>query len=158
MYVTKEGKEIKCWSKGSPTWPVGAADIAGKAGVCLVEGGADLLAAWHFLVGFGMCREVGVCAMLGAGNRIAQDALGLFRGKRVRIFMDADGPGRKAALRWQGQLADAGAAVECFDLSGLVTAAAHGARPVKDLNDLALCEAGVVGSDEVVEGFVEWGF
>ena len=155
QFQRRDGKALKCWTKGSPTWPVGTADIGGKPGVILVEGGADLLAGWHFVWAFGLHREVGVVAMLGAGCRIAPGALGAYRGKRVRIFMDADVAGQTAALRWQGQLTEAGAAVEVFDLSGLMRA---DGLPVKDLNDLALCPASVLGEPGVREGFVVWDF
>lgn len=154
-FETGQGRSIKCWTKGSPTWPVGTHDIGDKPGVIWVEGGADLLAGWHFVWALGLQGAVGVVAMLGASCRIRKEALGVYKGKRVRIFMDADAAGRKAALRWQGQLVGAGAAVEVFDLSGLVRG--DGA-PVKDLNDLALCSREVIESDEVREGLVVWDF
>lgn len=154
-YTRQDGQEIKCWSKGSPTWPVGAADLEGKAGVLLVEGGADLLAGWHFVWAYGLHGEVGVVAMLGASNRIRTEALRLFAGKRVRIMMDADAAGHAAAGRWQGQLTEAGAVVEVFDLGGLTRA---DGEPVKDLNDLALCSAEVLGQGEIREGFLVWDF
>jgi hypothetical protein len=47
-FVRKDGHEIKAWTKGSPTWPVGAAEIGDRGCVLLVEGGADMLAAFHF--------------------------------------------------------------------------------------------------------------
>lgn len=161
----QRAREIKAWTKGSPSWPIGAAEMGERASVLLVEGGADLLAAYHFLWGFGMLGKVAVVAMLGSSNRIMDEALPFFRGKRVRIMMDADQPkgegevkripSMEAAARWQRQLTTAGAAVESFSLYGLETASG---APVKDLNDLALCSSEVVGSEEITDAFYEWDF
>jgi hypothetical protein len=161
-----EVRTTKAWTAGSPVWPIGAAEMGRRVRILLVEGGADLLAAYHFLHGYGLLGEVAVCAMLGSGNRITEDALPFFEGKRVRIMMDADEPkamdgkspkaaSLEAAARWQRQLTTAGAAVESFSLYGLETAT--GAR-VKDLNDLALCDAETLGSRDIEEAFFEWDF
>jgi hypothetical protein len=103
------------------------------------------------------------------------------RQKRVTLDLIGYMVGAEAAVRWSDQLRDAGAAVESFYVGDVyekasvkswhegdlraaeVQVISEGFRKadgsvVKDLNDLALCEASVVGSDEVVEGFVEWGF
>lgn len=176
-YATKmPGNTIKAWTvTGSrPAWPLGAAEMGARDNVILVEGGADMLAGYHFLQGFARMNAVAVVGMLGASNRIAEDALPFFRGKRVRIMMDADEekevksrrkngevkvklmrPGMEAARRWQGQLTAAGAAVESYSLYGLTMV---DGRPVKDLNDLARCSAEVVGSDEVMEAFFDFDF
>lgn len=160
---------IKAWTKGSPSWPIGAAEIGARRRVLLVEGGADMLAGYHFLSGLDLLGSVSVVCMLGGGNRINEAALAYFRGARVRIMMDADPervmrtsrsiklirPGTEAAARWTEQLTKAGAVVETFSLYGLQTAAG---QPVKDLNDLALCAAEVVSSDEILEAFFEWDF
>jgi len=89
--------------------------------------------------------------MLGASNRIAPDALKLFRGKSVRIFAHVDKPNNKgaqpgleAAARWQEQLITAGAFVTCFDLSGLRQR--HGA-PVTDLNDVTRIHSDDLSAD-----------
>ena len=163
-------REIKCWTKGSPTWPLGAAELAGKDGVLLVEGGADGLAAYHFLWMFGQLGRVGVCMMLGASCGICADALPFFNRKRVRIMMQEDEPkarpgaaedalpvfpGREAAARWTGQLVEAGAAVETFSLAGL--AKKDGAR-VKDVNDLALVDEAAWMDGELRAAFVDFEF
>jgi hypothetical protein len=110
---------------------VGAADIGDRKRVLLVEGGPDLLAAYHFLRMWHtrkrpLLHEVAVVCMLGASNRIREDALAYFAGCRVRIMVDADTPkddetkakrkltGLEAAMRWSEQLTAVGAAVECF--------------------------------------------
>lgn len=156
----------KTWSTKNVAWPLGAAEIRKGGKVLLLEGGADMLAAYHFTWGFGI-SDVAICCILGAGNIIADRALDYFRGCRVKIVMDADEPkthpktgrvtcaGLDAALRWQNQLVAAGAAVVAFSLEGLVRA--DGAK-VKDLNDLALCSAEVLTSDEVEPLFFDWDF
>jgi hypothetical protein len=95
-FVRKDGHEIKAWTKGSPTWPVGAAEIGDRGCVLLVEGGADMLAAFHFLWLFHRLEVVAVCAMLGASCGICDEALPFFARKRVRLIMHApnDGTGR----------------------------------------------------------------
>ena len=78
-------------------------------------------------------------------------ALPHFCGKRVRIFAHIDPPnargecpGYEAAAKWEAQLADAGATVTTFDLSGLHQS--DGAA-VADLNDLARISAEDFESD-----------
>lgn len=160
----EKGREIKAWTKGGPAWPIGAAEMGDRSRVLLVEGGADLLAAYHFLWGFDLLARVAVVAMLGSSNRMAKEALPFFRGKRVRIMMDVDPPdeshGNKvasweAAARWQRQLTHAGAAVESFSLADLMTA---DGRLVKDLNDLALCSGDTLRDEEVTDAFFSWDF
>lgn len=190
-YKRADGTEIKAWSTRGKSWPIGAADMADKPWVLMVEGGPDILAALHFLNGYRMLHRVAVVGMLGASNSIRADALPFFEGKRVRIMVDADEPkddenprkrkmpGMEAAARWSGQLTAAGAAVETFNVGpifapgdvlrwgrgeigaaeievmapGYVTAS--GAK-VKDVNDIALCNADVVDSDEIRDAFCEW--
>lgn len=171
-YHKKEGDAYKTHTTGTAKWPLGAAEIGDRVNVLLVEGGADMLAAYHFLHYFGRLREVAVVAVLGASVIICDEALKFFRGKRVRIMADADAvqikeiklkdgtvktvetcPGADAAARWQDQLTTAGAAVKTFSLAGLVRA---DGEPVKDLNDLALCEREVWESDEIRWAFTEW--
>jgi hypothetical protein len=162
-FVRRDGKTIKAWTKGSPTWPLGAADIGERADVLLVEGGADMLAGYHFLAQFRRLKHVAVCAMLGASMRIADDALPHFRRKRVRIVMDEDEakdergirPGCEAAARWTAQLVEAGAAVETFSLAGLLT---KDGGPVKDLNDLAVVDEAAWLDGELREAFFDFDF
>jgi len=125
-----------------------------------MEGGADLLASYHFLWGLGMLEEVAVCCVLGASNLLAPAAMGYFRDREVRILMDADevrsdgrAPGLEAAARWQAQLVEAGAVVTVGSLYGLTQV--DGSR-VGDVNDLAKCDAATVA--EALPLFTEWGF
>jgi len=125
-YERMDGTLIKTWSTAGKSWPLGAADIGDKKRVLLVEGGPDMLAAYHFLSMWRMLDKVAVVCMLGAGNRIREDALPFFAGCRVRIMIDADKPkdspekhkrklvGAEAGRRWSAQLTEAGAAVEVF--------------------------------------------
>ena len=124
-YPTKTGA-IKTWSTAGKNWPLGANNLANRPAVLLVEGGPDMLAAYHFLNRHGMRQRVGVVCMLGASNRMRESVLPKFAGKRVRIMVDADAlkddeipskrrvPGMEAAARWSAQLVAAGAAVETF--------------------------------------------
>lgn len=187
-FPRSDGEGIKAWSTAGKSWPVGVTDIArlGLRNVLFVEGGPDQLAGFHFLFGFEMLRKVAVVGMLGASNSIAEDALPLFAGCRVRIVEQADPlkvqvrkladgrvvearsvASRAASLRWHRQLVAAGAVVEVwhlYDCDALERGEflpawrrADGAA-VEDLNDLALADAAVVGSAEVEEAFCDWDF
>ena len=131
----------KAWTicgQGLGGWPVGASFIGNKPLVALCEGGPDLLAAFHFL----FCEEketmVAPVCMLGASHKIHNNALSLFRGKIVRLFLDCDRPGIQAGLKWARQLVSIGAAVDWVDLSGL-RKSDH--SKIKDLNDLTSIHA-----------------
>ena len=131
-------KEIdaKAWTlPGSfASWPIGLREAKAFPGIALVEGGPDLLAAFHFLWLAGRSDSIAPVAILGAQNRILKDALPYFQGKTVRIFEhnDADGTGPVAARRWAAQLKPAGAVVDGFSFAGLTQA---DGSPVNDLND-----------------------
>lgn len=171
-YQRRDGDEIKAWSTRGKSWPLGAADMGHRRCVILVEGGPDMLAAYHFLHGFGRLEQVAVVSILGTSNRICAEALPYFKGTRVRIMMDADEikerrtkcadgtedvirsrAGIDAAARWTDQLTEAGATVGVANMEGLVRA---DGQPVKDLNDLALCDSMVVGSETIADFFCEW--
>jgi len=102
--------------------------------MALVEGGPDLLAAFHFAHCEGRQDHVAPVAMLGASLSIPGDALSCFVGKRVRIFPHLDDAGQDAAARWEGQLVAAGAVVDCFALTSIRKA---DGSAVTDLNDLS---------------------
>ena len=87
--------------------------------VVLVEGGPDLLAAHHLALLAGVENDVGVVAMMGAGQKIHREALPLFTGKRVRITPHSDDAGQVAAKRWHDQLCVVDATVDAFRLEGL---------------------------------------
>ena len=124
----------KAWTlPGSwAAWPVGLGTGAAYPSFTLCEGGPDLLAALDFIHKAGAETLVFPLAMLGASQRIHEDALPILAGKRIRIFPHTDAAGTKAAERWAAQLATVGADVDCFSFAGLRKA---GGSPVGDLND-----------------------
>lgn len=140
--------KAKAWTlHGSwASWPLGIREAQPFPAIALVEGAPDLLAA-HYLAlreqASHPAKRDAKCApvaMLGAGLRIHESALALFRGKRVRIFAHDDDPGRNAARVWAEQLASVGVNADAFEFAGLVRA---DGQPAKDLNDcLLLDEAG----------------
>jgi hypothetical protein len=124
-------------------WPCGAAVLKGKPfrAVAMVEGGPDMLAAFHFILNAG-AGDVLPVAMLGrgAGVRIDAQALALLAGRRVRIYphADADGGGVKSAHVWAQQLHAVGCTVDLFSFQGLMR---RDGKPVKDLNDAVVIDA-----------------
>jgi hypothetical protein len=117
------------------SWPLGIKTGFDYPTFLLVEGGPDLLAALHFIHAHPEGGEVMFfpIAMLGASQRIHEDALPILSGKRVRIFPHADKPGREGAEVWTRQLEAVGAEVDAADFTGLRKV---DGSPVKDLNDL----------------------
>jgi hypothetical protein len=136
-YVLPDGREVKTLGvkNGWAAWPLGlpALAIESRSEVLLVEGPPDALAAYQIALEAGRIANAAVVCMTGAGLRIPAECLPAFKAKRVRIYCDADSSGRAAAVRWEGQLREAGAVVDAFDLSGLLQA---DGKPVKDLNDV----------------------
>lgn len=113
-------------------WPLGMKTGAPYPAFLLCEGGPDLLAALHFIHAAGAeCSHFAV-AMLGAKQRIHEDALPLLARKRVRIMAHEDEAGLEGAKRWARQLEAVGAEVDCFSFAGLRKA---DGSPVTDLND-----------------------
>lgn len=115
-------------------WPIGLIEAKPFPAIALVEGSPDLLAGFHLAWCADVENDVAVVAMLGASNRIPDDALRHFAGKHVRIFPDADDRGQEAGQRWARQLAGAGVTVSGYSFAGLVQS---DGSPVKDLNDFA---------------------
>jgi hypothetical protein len=120
----------------SKAWPVGIQPVHSKpklfTKIALVEGSADFIAAFHFLIELEIWDTLPV-AMLGSKCRIDREALKLFRGRAVKIIAHADNAGQDAVKEWAGQLAAAGAAtVTLFNLAGLLM---KNGSPVNDLND-----------------------
>ena len=109
-------------------WPVGMFESIPFRTVMLVEGGPDLLAAFHFILREGREHDCAPVAILGACNPIHAAALPLFTGKRVRIYGHNDSAGEKAVARWAAQLQGIADDVDAFSFAGL--------PGVNDLNDL----------------------
>jgi hypothetical protein len=129
-------KKSKCLKGSEANWPIGIAQSNGFAAIALCEGIDVLSAFWLAYAGAAESLVAQVC-MTGASCRIHEDALPLFRGKRVRIFGHADAAGQAAVQRWAGQLRTVQAEVDGFDFSGLVKT---DDSPVKDLNDFILAD------------------
>ncbi len=126
------GKKAWTLPGSEAAWPIGILESSPFPAIALVEGSPDLLAGLHLVWCADEENEIAVVAMLGASNRIPDDALRHFVGKHVRIFPDADDRGQEAGLRWASQLAGAGADVDGFSFDGFFTSEGN---PVKDLND-----------------------
>ena len=132
--------------------PIGLREAKDFKNVAFVEGGPDLLAAFHLMWCSGM-RDLGVVAMLGASNHIPESEPAAFEGKRVRIFAHLDDEGLKAEGRWWRQLEEAGATVDGFDFSGLIR---WDGQPIVDLNDLCLINADQWEANrEMIEGVIQ---
>jgi CHC2 zinc finger len=116
------------------SWPIGLPESASFPAIALVEGGPDMLAAFHLAWCASREDRISPVTVLGAGNSLPQGALRHFAGKRVRIFEHDDEPGRTASRKWAPYLSRAGAEVDGFSFSGL---ARFDGAPVKDLNDFA---------------------
>jgi hypothetical protein len=126
----------KAWTLrgGCQSWPVNVPNIGDRRKTMLVEGGPDLLSAYHLL----WCEnrhDVTPVAILGAACQLHAAALRLFTGRTVRIYPHTDESGVRAALRWDRQLRSVGAKVTCFDFSGLRR---FDGERVCDLNDYLL--------------------
>lgn len=136
----------KAWTLpgSSASWPIGINEARPFPAIALCEGGPDFLAA-HYLA---LWEQASHCswrdvqcapvAMLGANQRIHENALSLFAGKRIRIFGHDDEAGRLAVERWALQLQTVGAKVDAFRFAGLRQV---DGKPVKDLNDSLLMDA-----------------
>ena len=177
-YQHSEDRQIKAWTKGSPTWPIGATMARSKGQKCdrkilLVEGGPDMLAAYHFLMALWLDKkgrltrvpDYHVVAMLGASCSIREDALECFKRKKVRIIIHNDAadaksgkvPSFEAAARWTEQLCAAGSVVETFSLAD-ISDPTHPELKVKDLNDLARCSPEVWHAPEIRAAFFDFDF
>jgi hypothetical protein len=126
----------KAWTfPGSEAaWPIGLGEASSFLAIALVEGGPDLLAAFHFAWCAAVEGRVAPVAMLGASNAIPGHALRHFAGKQVRILQHDDEAGRDAGALWAAQLIAAGAEVDGYSFAGLTRG---DGKAVKDLNDFA---------------------
>ena len=103
--------------------------------IMILEGGPDLLAAYHFLLRLGI-RNVLPVAMLGASagrHGINPRALQLLRGKHVRIYPHNDPSGSGALANWLPQIVKAGCTVSRASFAGIMR---PDGTPANDLNDL----------------------
>jgi len=113
-------------------WPLGILESKPTPAIALVEGAPDFLSAFQLALSAGVTGETTPVCISGASQRIPQEALPLFAGKRVRVFGHDDTAGAKAMTRWAEQLSAVQAKVDGFYFHGLVKA---DGSPVKDVND-----------------------
>jgi hypothetical protein len=85
----------------------------------IIEGSKDALAALHFADVEGKLSSVGIAVALGGGVTLCPGDLEKFRGRRVRIFGDADATGQQAVFRIANQLLSVAKEVQIFNLAGL---------------------------------------
>ena len=130
----RAGMKAKTMPGSEAASPIGLLETSSFPAIALVEGGPDFLAAFHLVWCAGLEDHVAPVAMFGASNRIREDVLPHFAGKRVRIFQHDDDPGRNAGALWAAQLIAAGVEVDGYSFAGL-SRVDGGA--VKDLNDFA---------------------
>lgn len=131
--IAKDAKpcKAKTISGCEAKWPVGITEVGDRPHIFLVEGGPDLLAAWHMIWAANLLRDARPVALFGVSNSIHEEALPLFKGKHVRIHPhnEPSQAGLKGAIQWRRQLKEAGAAsVNFYEFTP------YG---VKDLNDFA---------------------
>lgn len=98
------------------SWPIGLSAAAGKD-IALVEGGPDMLAAWHLIWAEERTREITPVCIPGTSHRIPDLALPLFAGKTIWMYADNDAAGAKASEMWTAQLREVGCAVHSNPLS-----------------------------------------
>ena len=99
-----------------------------------IEGSKDALAALHFADAEARLSQIGVVAALGAGIKPLPDDVEKFRGRRVRIFGDADPAGQETVSSVGNLLLPVAKEVQIFNLSDLRR---DDGSLVKDLFDLS---------------------
>jgi hypothetical protein len=123
----------------SKRWPVGLGvdrALVQKASlIIIVEGGPDLLAAWHLIYRSKRWDVLPVSILGRTVNRLHVGALTLLKDKRIKFFphVDPDDGALKQVERISEQLWAIGCRPTYFELAGLRT---RSGKPVKDLNDL----------------------
>ena len=123
------GMKAKTLPGSRASWPVGASTMKPETDtVYFCEGAPDLIAAVTlvFLQAPEQIERASFVAMLGASQAIAEDALHLFTGKRIRIFAHADEAGAVARDKWATQL---------IDSEPVALSAWQSDTPGEDLND-----------------------
>ena len=124
----------KAWTLAGSigTWPIGIEEAFNFPAIALVEGGPDLLAAFHCVWAAGRDEEIAPVVILGAGMEIRPQALPGFVGTSVKIFQHEDESGRAGARMWARQLRSAGVKATGYSFAGLTL---PDGSPVKDLNE-----------------------
>ena len=133
-------------------WPIGAAAILPEHhSILFCEGGPDLLAAHASIWAEGRGHDAAAVAMLGASSPIADEALELFRGRKVRFVVHADTAGANGLNQWGPQLRGIAASRDSICFKGLYRA---DGEPVKDLNDALLVDVDTFENARILWGLV----
>jgi CHC2 zinc finger len=132
-----EGPKSRCWKGAEANWPIGIMQGGPYPTIALCEGAPDFLAAFELAYCGAVETLVAPVCMASASGPIHRDALSMFRGKRVRIFADADEAGYNAMQKWTDQLYAIHADIDPFFFNTLKKA---DASPVKDLNDFLFAD------------------
>ena len=163
-FPRKDGTSYKANTIGTSKWPVGASHIGTRPTVHLVEGGPDILGAYHILLemyGPTAPTRHAVVGLLGAATSVLPHALPHFTGKHLRIYPHADetrtlkngretNPGLDGAAKWATTLGPKAASLVAVDLADLRQ---HDGTAVKDLCDLCHASQGWFMSPEAGEMF-----
>lgn len=125
-----------------PNFPPGLADVIScdRRAVLICEGEPDSLAALLLAWAGGVGESTGVLCLTGASKPLPLAVLEKLRGRRCRVFRQADPAGHKAALAWAESIHAAGVAVDLANLDGRTRA---DGQPAKDLADLCRRPAGL---------------
>lgn len=135
MFPVPNEEPSKVWtllgSVGSQ--PIGLSQAMKYPNVILVEGGPDLLAAFHYIYIEGRAGDCCAISILGAGNKLSESSLPAFKSTRVRLFPHVDLEGMRAGVRWAQSLRDYVSHLDRFRFKGFHRT---DGQPVNDLNDL----------------------
>jgi hypothetical protein len=126
--------------------PIGVFDAMQFPNLALVEGGPDLLAAFHFMLLCGTEKDVAPICMTTANAEFSPGDLQRLRGKSIRLFPHADEKGYQAAHRWFEQLNTVTREIDIMDFRGLIK---PGGDAVKDLNDLVFLSGAESVQDQI---------
>jgi len=133
-------------------WPIGAAAIQPEhRSILFCEGAPDLLAAHTYIWAEGREHDAAAVAMLGASSPIADEALELFRGRKVRFVVHDDTAGTNGLNQWGRQLRGIATSRDSICFKGMHRA--DGA-PVKDLNDALLVDADTFENARILWGLL----
>ena len=132
-------RKVHTLAGSDKSWPVGLRPRYLSPGrfrrIAIVEGSADLLAAYHFLLENEAWDTLPV-AILGRGCKtLHPEALRSFRGHRIRVYphADEDGGGYAAARKWAALIQREGVdRPDAFDFAGLLRT---DGSAINDLND-----------------------
>lgn len=125
------GIKSKCLPGSRASWPLGSAEINYRDNVVLVEGEADQLALLSMFVDSSPAgTAVPVVISLAASSSLPPETIVILqRARSVTVVGDRDEAGRRAVLRWLGQLQSAGVTSRSLELSASL-------GELKDLSDL----------------------